>query len=272
MTEISPQRAKPVVITGAAKGIGRAVALRLAADDHFVIGVDVDGDALAETMEHLVRHGRGMAVECDLASQASVADLLSACAALPSPVTRLVSNAGIGLAGDALEITEADVERVMQVNVMGAFRLIHGLLPAMIERGDGRIVTVASVAGQIGLYRRAAYAASKAALIALTRSVAVDFGRHGVRSNSICPGAIDTEMVTRHYEALPPDRRKAVEAALLKRQITPRLGQPEEVASAAAYLLSDEASFVNGAEWNVDGGWAALNDIRVEEIPRFECP
>lgn len=256
-----------VVVTGAAHGIGNAILHRLHSQGSHVIGVDVDEAGISTAMESIVASGTGTSVGCDLGSSASVQGLLDVCAELPFPVTRVVNNAGIGLSADIMDTSEEQIERILQVNLMGAFRLIKGLLPEMLEQGDGRIVSVASVAGQIGLYRRTAYAASKAALIALTRSVAVDFGRQGIRSNAVCPGAIDTDMVNRHYALLEPDRRESVKAGLLKRQVTPRMGQPEEIASAVAYLLSDEAAFVNGAEWNVDGGWAALNDVRVDEIP-----
>ncbi len=167
----------------------------------------------------------------------------------------LCNNAGIGSTRDVLATTAEEWERVFAVNVTGTFNGVKAALPHMLDAGRGAIVNTASVAGMIGLRDRAAYCASKGAVIALTKQVAVQYADTGVRCNCLCPGTVDSPWVGRLLDAA--EDPQAARAALVARQPAGRLGRPEEIAEAALYLASDAAGFVTGAEFVIDGGLTA---------------
>jgi NAD(P)-dependent dehydrogenase (short-subunit alcohol dehydrogenase family) len=167
----------------------------------------------------------------------------------------LVNNAGIGTAGTILETGDGDWERLFAVNVTGVFHCTRAVLPGMLERDRGAIVNVASVAGVTGLVDRFAYCATKGAVVSMTRSLALDYARTGVRVNCVCPGTIDTPWVeSRAAEA--PDRERFF-ADMAARQPVGRLGSAEEVAAAIAFLASPDAAFMTGAALAIDGGLTA---------------
>lgn len=246
---------KRVVITGAAHGIGKAIAGRLADEGCAVALWDVDAQGLRSALSEL-GDGRGHSAQV-----VDVSDLRAVQAALAATVRAwradpdvLVNNAGIGHVASILDVAPEQFDRTMQVNVSGTFNCSHAIVPSMRERGEGQIINIASWFGKSGRPNSLAYCASKFAVIGMTQSMAIDLAGHGVRVNAVCPGTIaDTEM-----------RKQAdAEAAVLglpsaaeRQHLIPlqRLGRPDDVARAVAFLISDEASYMTGQSINVTGG------------------
>jgi NAD(P)-dependent dehydrogenase (short-subunit alcohol dehydrogenase family) len=237
------------MVTGAGSGIGRAAALRFAAEGATVVCADLDETAVAATAQAAGEPAVARAV--DVADEASTLAL----AGRHPAVDVLVHCAGVLGDGDALATSPASWGRVLAVNLTGTWLMARAVLPGMLERGRGAIVNLASVAGLAGIPANAAYAAAKGGVVALTRQMAVDFAAGGVRVNAICPGTLPTPLVRARF----PDAA-AAEAGLARaasRYPARRLGTAEEVAGLALYLASDEAAWVNGAAIPVDGGLLA---------------
>lgn len=230
-------------ITGAASGIGFATATRLAADGWDIVAIDIDADGLAPFDDAHV---------LDLRDVDSIAPTF----ARIGPVDALVNNAGVGFAATTVDTTDAQWDTMLAVNLTGMFHTTRAVLPGMIERGNGSIVNVASVAGVVGVRNRAGYCATKGGVIAFTRAVAADHAAQGIRANAICPGTVATEWIGKILSDAPdPD---AARAAMEARQLDGRMGSPEEVAAGIAFLLSDDGRFVNGSAWVMDGGMTAV--------------
>ncbi|GAA3790154.1 SDR family oxidoreductase [Sphaerisporangium flaviroseum] len=244
------------VVTGAASGIGRATALRLAREGYEVAMMDLDVTGLVETGALIQRAG-GLAhpFTVDLCDPLAVGSVTREIAVTVGAPEVLVNVAGIGLSANVLETSDADWNRVMAVNLTGPFLTIRATLPLMLDRGSGVIVNIASVGGQVGLARRAAYCASKAGLVGLTRAVAVDHAREGIRCVAICPGTVETEWIGKILaNAADP---VAARAAMAARQLDGRMGAPDEIAAMVAFLAGPEGRFVNGAALVLDGGMTA---------------
>jgi NAD(P)-dependent dehydrogenase (short-subunit alcohol dehydrogenase family) len=230
---------RTAIVTGAASGIGLALAGLLEAEGATVVGADL----------------RDADVDCDVSSEEDVERLVRHALATTGRLDVVCNNAGIGSTSDPASCSLEEWERVFAVNVRGVFLGTKHALPHMLGRGSGAIVNTASVAGLVGLRDRAAYCASKGAVISFTKQVAVQYAGTGVRCNCVCPGTVDSPWVARLLaETDDPD---AARRALVARQPVGRLGRPEEIASAIAYLASDDADFVTGAAWVMDGGLAA---------------
>lgn len=188
---------------------------------------------------------------CDITDEASIAAALK-------PVEQLdilVNNAGIGLVGNIEETALADFERLFRVNVTGMYLVTKAALPRLLS-SRGTIVNIGSVAGLVGVKRRFAYCATKGAVVAMTRQLAVDYPT-SLRVNCICPGTVDTPFVEEYLEKFHKHEKEKVRGELNQRQPIGRLGRPEEIANMALYLASEEAAFVNGAAMAIDGGWTA---------------
>lgn len=238
---------RTALVTGAARGIGRAIADALAAEGADVAVADVS-PRVEETAAAVRAAGRrGAAAVFDVADPAAVRDGVGRLATAVGPIDVLVNNAGIvdNVAAVARMTPEA-WQREIAVNLSGAFHLIHELVGGMAERRWGRIVNVSSIAAWGGLHLQAAYAASKAGLLGLTKTVALEHARHGVTCNAVLPGLIATDLV----QAMPAEIREASIRATPAR----RLGLTEEVARLVAFLASEHAAYINGAEIPVDGG------------------
>ena len=244
------------VVTGAASGIGRATALRLARDGHEIAMMDLDAAGLAETRTQIRQAGgRGHAFPVDVSDPLSVGSVTRKVAVTVGPPQVLVNVAGIGLAATVLETSDEDWNRVLAVNLTGPFLTIRATLPLMLDRGGGVVVNIASVAGQVGLARRAAYCASKAGLVGLTRAVAVDHAGEGIRCAAICPGTVETEWIAKIIADAPDPA--AVRRSMAARQLDGRMGSADEVAAMVAFVASPDGRFINGAALVLDGGLTA---------------
>ncbi|MBB4662829.1 SDR family NAD(P)-dependent oxidoreductase [Conexibacter arvalis] len=235
-----------VLVTGAGSGIGREMARRFVAEGARVVGADLDPSGVPEGAE---------GVALDVTDGAAVEAAVAGAVARHGRLDVLCNNAGLGSTTDVLGCTFEEWERVFAVNVTGVFHGVKAALPHMLAARRGAIVNTASVAGMVGLRDRAAYCASKGAVIALTKQIAVQYADTGVRCNCICPGTVDSPWVGRLLDAA--DDPAGARAALVARQPAGRLGRPDEIAEAALYLASDAAAFVTGSELVIDGGLTA---------------
>jgi NAD(P)-dependent dehydrogenase (short-subunit alcohol dehydrogenase family) len=233
-------------VTGGGSGIGRAAGARLTADGFRVAVVDLEpGEPPAG----------GIAVRADVADQAAVERAFADIARRLAPVEVLVAAAGITGSPQATVLHQTAVEewdRVQAVNVRGVFLCARAVLPGMVRAGAGHVITVASVAGLVAFPGRCAYTASKGAVLQLTRSVAVDYARQGIRANAVCPGFADTPMT--RWRLDDPELRAEVEARIP----LGRVATANEVADAIALLASDRLAYMTGHALVVDGGWTAL--------------
>jgi len=239
---------KVALVTGGAGGIGSATAARLAAEGARVAVCDLDGDAAHELAADL----GGAAIELDVTSHESIAGAVAASEQQLGPIDVLVNNAGV--AGE-LFFTQTPPEvwdNMLAVNLRGVMAVTHAVLPGMQERGGGAIVNVASEAGRVGSQMAVVYSATKAGVIGFTKALAKESARFGVRVNAVAPGPIDTQMV-RAAEVLGEIGERMVQG-MIDSTVMKRLGEPDEVAAAIAYLASDEASYVTGETLGVSGG------------------
>jgi NAD(P)-dependent dehydrogenase (short-subunit alcohol dehydrogenase family) len=244
------------VVTGAASGIGRATALRLARDGYEIAMMDLDAAGLAETRTQIEQAGgRAHVFPVDVCDPLSVGSVTRKVAVTIGPPQVLVNVAGIGIAATVLETSDEDWNRVLAVNLTGPFLTIRATLPLMLDRGSGVVVNIASVAGQVGLARRAAYCASKAGLVGLTRAVAVDHASEGIRCVAICPGTVETEWIAKIIADAPDPA--AVRRSMAARQLDGRMGSPDEVAAMVAFVAGPDGRFINGAALVLDGGLTA---------------
>jgi NAD(P)-dependent dehydrogenase (short-subunit alcohol dehydrogenase family) len=250
MSANSPFRldGRRALVTGGASGIGEATCRALTAAGATVTIVDVQrarADALAAQLP-----GATVMV-FDIADEASANTAL----AKVQPLDILINNAGISLVGSIEETAAADFDRLYRVNVTGTYLVTRALLPELLASG-GTVVNIGSVAGLVGLKRRFAYCATKGAVVAMTRQLAVEYAGR-VRVNCICPGTVDTPFVEGYLEKYHSHEKEKVRAELNLRQPMGRLGRPEEIANLVLYLCSDEAAFVTGSVVTIDGGWTA---------------
>jgi 3-oxoacyl-[acyl-carrier protein] reductase len=246
---------KVAIVTGSAQGIGREVALGLGREGASLVVADVDlpaAEACAETIRSA--GAAAFAHRVDVSDLLQVDRMVSAALARFDRIDILVNNAGIGHAKPVLETTLEEWNRVLAVNLTGQFLCATAVARVMLRQGGGRIVNVASISGQRGGTGRAAYGAAKAGLILLTKVMAVELADKGITVNAIAPGPTDTEQVRQFHDA-------ATRAAYHRLLPMKRYAEPREIAAAALFLASEEASFVCGHVLNVDGGFGAAGLI-----------
>ncbi len=240
-------KGRTALVTGAARGIGRAIALRLARDGADLALMDLS-DGVEATAELARESGvKSATAKADVSNSSAVEDATQALAAELGPIGILVNNAGLvkNIAPVGKMAAEAwDTE--IGVNLSGPFHLIRALVGPMAEAGWGRIINISSVAARAGLHFQAGYSASKSGVLGLTHTVTLEYARHGITCNAVLPGVIETENVL----AMPKAIRESVAAIAPAR----RLGKVEEVAHLVAFLASDEAAYITGAEIDIDGG------------------
>jgi NAD(P)-dependent dehydrogenase (short-subunit alcohol dehydrogenase family) len=245
---------KVCLITGAGSGIGRASAIMFAAEGAIVAVADIDAGGAMETtglIEDLGGRARSYAV--DVTDPGSTTALAAGVMADSGRIDVLFNNAGIAGVGLLHETPVELWDRVMAVNVRGVFLVARAVLPAMIAAGRGSIINMSSTIAEVGLTNRASYAASKGAVLSLTRQMQADYAQYGIRVNALLPGTIHTPFVDRYLADSYADPVAGLEA-IKKRQLTGELGRPEDVAAAALFLASDESAFVLGSGLFVDGG------------------
>lgn len=246
---------KTAVVTGAATGIGRAIAERLAGEGAVTLCADVDADGADMTAAAIHEAGgRAKALRCDVSDPQDVEALMAAAEAEGGPHA-LVSNAAIQYERTIEDTPPEDWDRVLGVNLKGVYLCARATIPRMRALGGGSIVNIASVNGFWVEPSLGAYSAAKGGVINLTRAIALDFGRFGIRCNCICPGYIDTGMAQRYFEVQEDPEAARVEAGRM--HALGRIGRPEEVAAVAAFLCSDESSFCTAQPFIVDGGLSA---------------
>ena len=245
------------LVTGGGSGIGRASCLRFAEEGARIAVADVDLDAARETVRLATaatgRADAALAVPLNVTEQASCEAAVRQIVDAWQRIDVLFNNAGIAGVGTVEETSLELWERVMAVNVRGVFLVARAVLPVMVAARRGSIINMSSTIAEIGLARRASYAASKGAVLALTRQMQADYAEHGIRVNALLPGTIHTPFVDRYLAESYEDPVAGLEA-LRRRQLTGDLGRPEDVAAAALFLASDESRFVLGSGLFVDGG------------------
>lgn len=248
------------IITGGGSGIGHEACKLFAAEGATVIVADRNGEA-AERVSAEIHAGGGRAepVTVDVGREDQVEAMVEAVVAAHGRIDILVNNAGYGIAGTVVDTSAADWDALMAVNVKGVFLGCKYVIPVMARQGGGAIVSTASAAANIGIHDRAAYVASKGAVAALTRAMAIDHVADGIRINAVAPGTIESPYFTRILSG--PDGAE-LRRGLEERQAMERLGQPVEIARAMLWLASDDASFCTGSVMVVDGGWTARGDRR----------
>jgi NAD(P)-dependent dehydrogenase (short-subunit alcohol dehydrogenase family) len=252
---------KVALITGAGNGIGRATAQLFAQEGAKVVVQDVNAEMAQETVQ-LIRKAGGEAVSIggDVASSADAEAMVNKAVDTYGRLDVLFNNAGVWHGGTILDISEEDWDRTMEVNVKGIYLVSRYAVQRMMRQEGGSIINAASVAALRGSPMSAAYNASKGAVLLLTKCMALDFGRYGIRVNCTCPGVIETRMADQllTYRSLgDDDRKQALLETYEERHAVGRFGRPEEVAKVVLFLASDESSFVSGAAWPVDGGLSA---------------
>jgi len=242
-------RDKTCLVTAAAQGIGRASALAMAAEGARVIATDIDEEALSA----LVGTPGIETARFDVLDPAAISEM----AGRHVDTDVLFNCAGRVANGTILDCDEKEWARSLDLNVTAMYRMIRAFLPAMLERGGGSIINMSSVLSSvIAAPNRFAYGATKAAVIGMTKAVAADFVAHGIRSNAICPGTVETPSLGERLRATGD--YEAARKAFVARQPIGRIGKPEEIAALVVYLASDESSYTTGAVHVVDGGWANI--------------
>jgi len=243
---------KNAVVTGAGSGIGQAIAQLFAAQGAAVWVVDRDAAAGVATIATIrAAGGRCELAALDVTDERAIAGLAGA---LPF-IDVLVNNAGIGHVGNLPGTTGPDLDRLYAVNVRGVFNLCKAFGPAMLDRGRGSVVNMASIGGVVAVRDRLAYTTTKFAVVGLTKSLALDHSASGVRFNCICPGRVETPFVKKRL-AESPDPEQAYRE-MSATQLTGRMARPDEIAAAALYLAADESAMVTGSCLMIDGGWSA---------------
>ncbi|MFB6310383.1 MAG: SDR family NAD(P)-dependent oxidoreductase [Salinirussus sp.] len=244
-----------VIVTGGAAGIGRAICRQCADDGAHVVVTDIDEAGATATAERIEDEGGSASVRSLDVTDAEAVESVVESVADDRVLGAVVNNAGIGQEPTPMEETDAETrERIVSVNVIGVWNGCRAAIPPLKAQGQGAIVNTASLAGLIGSPGQAAYSMAKGAVLNLTRAVAAEVGSHGVRANAVCPGIVETDLVKRDFAEHGdwPD----VRSAMADEYPLGRLGQPEDVAKAVAFLASDEAAWITGHGLVVDGGYS----------------
>jgi NAD(P)-dependent dehydrogenase (short-subunit alcohol dehydrogenase family) len=250
-------KGKVAVITGSGSGIGKAIALLFAKQEAEVHLMDMNGEAVKATAEEIEK-GNGKAIPhvCDVTSQQQVKELFNSI----GKIDILVNSAGVSHIGTVETTGEEDFDRLYKVNVKGVYNCIKAAISLMKQNKSGVILNVGSIAGSIGITDRFAYSVSKGAVLAMTLSVARDYLQDGIRCNSISPARVHTPFVDGFLKKNYPGKEEEMFEKLSKSQPIGRMAKPEEIAHLVLYLCSDEASFITGCDYPIDGGFIKLNN------------
>ena len=248
---------KTAVITGGGSGIGRAIATVFAKQGAFVHIIELTAEHAKDTAGEIKKSGgKVLTYGCNVANQQEVVSTFEKI----GPINILVNNAGIAHIGKVDNTSEEDFDRVMTVNVKGVYNCLRAAIPQLRQSGGGAILNMASVAALTGLADRFVYSTSKGAIMAMTMSVARDYMKENIRCNSVSPARVHTPFIDGYLQKNYPDNRDEMFEKLSKAQPIGRMGKPEEVANLVLYLCSDEASFITGIDYPIDGGFLKLNN------------
>jgi len=248
---------KTAVVTGAGSGIGRAIAVLLAKQGAIVHILEISREQADGTVSEILQNNdEAVAHVCDVSNQQAVLNVFKAIGS----INILVNNAGIAHIGKADTTPEDDFDRVMRINVKGVYNCLFAVIPQLRLAGGGVIINMASIAALVGIPDRFAYSTAKGAVKAMTMSVAKDYIAENIRCNSISPARVHTPFVDGFLLKNYPDSIDEMFQKLSKTQPIGRMAEPEEIASLALYLCSDEAAFITGVDYPIDGGFTTLNN------------
>ena len=247
---------KIALVTGAGSGIGAAIAMAFAAANARVFVTDRTGEAARATVSGMPgTSAAAVALPLDVTDESECARCAQQVLHDAGRLDILVNCAGVGHVGTIMQTDGRDLDRVYAVNVRGVFNVSKVFVPSMLQRRSGSIINIASVGGVVGIRDRLAYCTSKFAVVGLTKSMALDHARDGVRINCICPGRVETPFVAKRLAEYPDPEQARRE--MTASQPVGRMGRPGEIAAAALYLAGDESAFVTGSALMIDGGWSA---------------
>ena len=243
---------KVAIVTGSRRGIGKAIALALAKAGANIVVSDINLDDCNKLVEEIKAiNGNALAVKTDVSNPEDVSQMINLTTEKFGKVDILVNNAGIYMQKSLTDVTEQDFDRTLDINLKGVFLCSKAVVPEMIKQGKGKIINIASIAGQVGFANSSAYCASKGAIINITRELALELAQYKINVNAIGPGVIETDMTKDLLED------KATKETLLANIPLSRIGKPEDIANAVLFLASDNSDYITGITLFVDGGWLA---------------
>ena len=249
---------KTAIITGGASGIGRAISLKFAQKGAHVCVLEINNVAAQKIVKEITSSGgKATGYQCNVANQKEVISVIKSITK-SHVIDILVNNAGIAHVGNIEGTEETDLDRLYQVNIKGVYNCMFAVIGKMKESG-GVILNMASIASTVGIKDRFAYSMTKGAVLTMTYSIAKDYLEHGIRCNSISPARVHTPFVDAFVKKNYPGKETEMFATLSKTQPIGRMGKPEEVGNLALYLCSDEAAFITGTDFPIDGGFIKLN-------------
>ncbi|MBU3003878.1 SDR family NAD(P)-dependent oxidoreductase [Paraglaciecola arctica] len=248
-------------VTGGGSGIGYSICKALTTLKHTVIVLDRDIEAAKRTADEINQEGGvAKAMQLDVSKHQEVIDVFAQIKNQFKRVDVLVNNAGIGSVGNLDQTSEDELDRVYNVNVKGVYNCAFAAIPYMQEQQSGVIVNMASIASTVGIADRFAYSMSKGAVLTMTYSIAKDYINQGIRCNCVAPGRVHTPFVDAYLEKNYPENKTEMFETLSKSQPIGRMGTPQEIAALVKYLCSDDASFITGSNFPIDGGFVTLNN------------
>nr|WP_297789773.1 glucose 1-dehydrogenase [uncultured Allomuricauda sp.] len=251
-------KGKTAIVTGGGSGIGKAISITFASQDAKVHILDFDEASSLETVAEINKLGKyAVARTCDVSNQEDVNDIMSQIGENDS-LDILVNNAGIAHVGNIEAVSEQDLDRLYNVNIKGIYNCSKAIIPYMKKKGNGVILNLASVASSVGISDRFAYSMTKGAVLTMTYSIACDYVDYGIRSNCISPGRVHTPFVDGFIQKNYPGNEEEMFEKLSKTQPIGRMADPQEIADLALFLCSDEAKFITGTDYPIDGGFIKL--------------
>lgn len=258
MTKFSLKN-KIAIVTGGGSGIGKAISLTFAAQGAKVHILDFNIEGAIETVEEITTIGaQAKAHKCDVSKQKNVNDVIEQITSKES-ISILVNNAGVAHVGNIETVEETDLDRLYDVNIKGVYNCIKASIPSLKENGGGVILNLASIASSVGITDRFAYSMTKGAVLTMTYSIAKDYIKDGIRCNCISPGRVHTPFVDGFISKNYPGKEEEMFEKLSQTQPIGRMGKPQEIADLVLFLCSDEAGFITGTDYPIDGGFIKLN-------------